>query len=218
MNEPRARPGDDTASPAAVSFVTTEHFTLQGARASTIAESTARATMFLASISGGLVALGLVATASRVGTAFYAFGLVMLPTLTFIGLVTHERVLQSGIEDYGYASRIARLRGYYFQYAPELEPYILSVPVEERLHIQGLWAGRWQRYRSIAGMVAVLTAVLAGAAVSLIATVAGGHSLLTTLAAGLIAALASGALLMRYHRAVWGAADSISPNLSVAND
>jgi hypothetical protein len=34
--------------PAAVTFVTTEHFTLQGARASTIAESTGRATMFLA--------------------------------------------------------------------------------------------------------------------------------------------------------------------------
>jgi hypothetical protein len=218
MNEPRARPGEDTASPAAVTFVTTEHFTLQGARASTIAESTGRATMFLASVSGGLVALGLVATASRVGTAFYAFALVMLPTLAFIGLVTHERVLQSGIEDYGYARRIALLRGYYFEYAPELEPYILSVPLEERLHIQGLWAGRWQRYRSIAGMVAVLTSVLVGAAVSLVATLVGRHLLLTTLAAGLIAALASGVLLMRYHRAAWSAVDSIASNVNVPND
>lgn len=41
---------------AAVSFVTTEHFTLQGARSSTIAESVGRATMFLTSVSGGLVA------------------------------------------------------------------------------------------------------------------------------------------------------------------
>src|SRR5713101_5224776 len=32
---------------AAVTFVTTEHFTLQGARSSTIAEATGRATMFL---------------------------------------------------------------------------------------------------------------------------------------------------------------------------
>jgi hypothetical protein len=29
-------------------------------------------------------------------------------------LVTFDRVLQSGIEDHGYAQRIARLRGYYF--------------------------------------------------------------------------------------------------------
>ena len=49
--------------PAAVTFVTTEHFTLQGARASTIAEATGRATMFLGAVSGGLVALGLIATA-----------------------------------------------------------------------------------------------------------------------------------------------------------
>jgi hypothetical protein len=59
--------------PAAVTFVTTEHFTLQGARAATIAGSTGRASMFLFSVSGGLVALGLVATSSRVGTTFYAF-------------------------------------------------------------------------------------------------------------------------------------------------
>ena len=51
--------------PAAVSFVTTEHFTLQGARAATIAESTGRATMFLGAVSGGLIALGLLAQASH---------------------------------------------------------------------------------------------------------------------------------------------------------
>ena len=127
---------------AAATFVTTEHFTLQGARASTISESTGRATMFLSAVSGGLVALGLIATASRVGTAFYAFGLVVLPTLAFIGLVTFERALQSGIEDRGYARRIALLRGFYFDEAPELAPYLMSVPESERLHALGLGGGR----------------------------------------------------------------------------
>ena len=56
--------------------------------------------MFLTSVSGELVARGLVATAAHVGTAFYAFGLVLLPTLTFVGLVTFERALQSGVEDH----------------------------------------------------------------------------------------------------------------------
>src|ERR1700753_60319 len=107
--DPEGRP-----SPAASSFITTEHFTLQGARAATISESTGRASMFLGAVSGGLVALCLLATATRVGTAFYAFGLAPLPTLTFIGLVTFERVLQSGIEDHDYARRISRLRAFYF--------------------------------------------------------------------------------------------------------
>ena len=132
---------DADPRPAAVSFVTTEHFTLQGARSSTIAESTGRASMFLSAVSGGLVALGLLATATSVGTAFYAFALVILPTLAFVGLVTFDRVLQSGIEDHGYARRIARLRGYYFDQAPELADYLLSVPPADRLRLQGLGGG-----------------------------------------------------------------------------
>jgi hypothetical protein len=127
VDEPAAAP-----RPAAVTFATTEHFTLQVARGSTIAESTGRATMFLGAVSGGLVALGLIATATRVGTAFYAFGLVLLPTLAFTGLVTFERVLQSGIEDLRYAERIALLRGYYIDEAPELIPYLLGVPEQRQ--------------------------------------------------------------------------------------
>ena len=50
IGEPRGEPRS-----AAVTVITTEHFTLQGARAATIAESTGRATMFLTSVSGGLV-------------------------------------------------------------------------------------------------------------------------------------------------------------------
>src|ERR671931_1906980 len=113
-SESRGGVDDAGPRPPAVTFLTTEHFVLQGSRAATIAESTGRANMFLASVSGGLVALGLVATASRVGTAFYAFGLVLLPTLAFVGLVTFERVLQSAMDDLGLARRIAVLRGYYF--------------------------------------------------------------------------------------------------------
>jgi hypothetical protein len=54
--------------------------------------------MFLGSVSGGLIALGLVATATRLGTAFYAFGLVLLPLLGFVGALSFERTLQCGIE------------------------------------------------------------------------------------------------------------------------
>jgi hypothetical protein len=202
-----------------VAFATTEHFTLQGARAGTIAESTGRATMFLGAVSGGLVALGLIATASRVGTAFYAFGLVLLPTLAFTGLVTFERVLQSGIEDLGYARRIALLRRYYFDEAPELIPYLLSVPEQRqadlplppphagvqqhRLRVQGLWGGRWQPYRTVAGMVAFITAVLAGSAVGLLAAIVSDHSLAAALAAGGTAAVATLAALMRYQGSAW---------------
>lgn len=202
--------------PAAVTFVTTEHFVLQGARAATIAESTGRATMFLASVSGGLVALGLVATASNVGTAFYAFGLVLLPTLAFVGLVTFERVLQSGIEDLGYARRIALLRGYYFDNAPELAPYLLSVPPEERLRVQGLGGDRWQGYRTVAGMVGVITAVLAGSTAALVAILVSDHSLAAALAAGAVVVLAALIALMRFQESAWKRGDAAA--VSVEED
>ena len=70
----------------------------------------------------------LIATASHVGTAFYAFGLILLPALAFIGMVTCERVVQSGTEDYGYARRIALLRGYYFDQAPGAHPLSAQRP------------------------------------------------------------------------------------------
>jgi hypothetical protein len=185
--------------------------------------------MFLGAVTGGLVALGLVATASRVGTAFYAFGLVLLPTLAFTGLVTFERVLQSGIEDLGYARRIALLRRYYFDAAPELIPYLLSVPgqrqadlpqpplhagiKQHRPQVQGLWSGRWQAFRTVAGMVAFITAVLAGSAVGLFAAILSAHSLAAALAAGGTAAVATLAALMRYQGSAWKRSASI-PSIS----
>jgi hypothetical protein len=196
-------PADTDPRPAAVSFVTTEHFTLQGARSSTIAEATGRATMFLGAVSGGLVALGLLATAAGVGAAFYAFGLILLPTLAFVGLVTFDRVLQSGIEDFGYAHRIARLRGYYFLYAPELVDYLLSVPPAQRLGVQGLRGGRWQLFLTVAGMVGVITAVLAGSAAGLLAAVVSGHLLVAALVAGVLVAAVALVWLLRVEAAAW---------------
>jgi len=207
--------------PGAVTFITTEHFTLQGARAATIAEATGRATMFLGSVSGGLIALGLVATATRLGGAFYAFCLTLLPLLTFVGTVSFERTLQSGIEDWGYARRIARLRAYYFDQAPELLAYMLSVPPTERLPALGLHQNRWQGWRSIAGMVAVITATLAGSTAALLAAIASNHSLAAAIPAGAAIATATVWMLMRRQTIVWTKAnitplniDARTPNVS----
>src|SRR4051794_10239451 len=156
--------GEADPRSAAVTFVTTEHFVLQGARAATVAEANGRANMFLAAVSGGLVALGLVATASSLGAAFYGFGLILLPTLTFVGLVTFGRVLQSGIEDTEYARRIARPRGYYLEHAPEIAPYLLRVSPAEQLIVQPAPGNRWQGYKTVAGVGAGVTAGVAGAA------------------------------------------------------
>ena len=197
------KPGHADGDPrsAAVTFVTTEHFTLQGARSSTVTESTSRASVFLGAVSGGLIALGLVATAAKTGVAFYMFGIILLPTLAFVGLATFHRVLQSGNEDLAYARRIARLREYYFDHAPELAGYLPNPA--EWLPAPGRGIGLWQQFVTVAGMVAVITAVLAGSAGGLLAAVASGHSLVAALIAGVAVAAAALAGLMRYQHSAW---------------
>jgi len=194
--------------------VTTEHFVLQGARAATIAESNGRANMFLAAVSGGLVALGLVATASDLGAAFYGFGLVLLPTLAFVGLVTLERTLQTSIEDTEYARRIALLRTYYFEQAPEIAPYLLSVPLAEQLHTGRVPGDRWQGYRTVAGMVAVITAVLAGSTAALAAILIFDHSLAAAVISGAAVAVPVLIAMIRHQDLAWyrAAAEPLGPD------
>jgi hypothetical protein len=200
---------DSDPRPATVTFVTTEHFTLQGARSSTIAESTGRAGVFLQAVSGGLVALGLVATAAKTGVAFYTFGLILLPALAFVGLATFHRVLQSGIEDLGYARRIAQLRDYYFDHAPEIAGYLPSHA--EPLPAPGRGIRLWQQFVTVAGMVAVITAVLSGAAGGLLAAVVSGHSLIAAVIAGVVVAAAALTGLMRYQNSAWIEGTAASP-------
>ena len=184
-------------------MVTTEHFALQSARSATIAESTGRANVFLGAVSGGLVALGLIVSATGVGSAFTAFGLVVLPTLAFLGLVTFQRVLQSSIEDHYYGRRIAQLRSYYFDRSPGLTRYLFSVPPEGRLQMQGLHVSRSQNLLTIAGMVAVITSVLAGSAVAVLAAAVSDHSLFYALVAGVPAGVACLVGLMRAQHRTW---------------
>jgi hypothetical protein len=162
--------------------------------------------MFLTSASGGLIALGLVATATGVGMALYAFGLVLLPTLAFVGLATFERALQIGLEDQLLVRRIALLREYYFHEAPELQQYLVSVPLSEVLTAGSLLSARgrsfsyWgQSFRTVAGMVGVITAVLAGATAGLVAIAASSHSLAAALTSSVAVALAAMTALMRFQ-------------------
>jgi hypothetical protein len=201
-------PSDEAPGPSAVTFVTTEHFTRQGARAATIAESTGRATMFLTSVSGGLVALGLIAAATRLSTAFYAFGLVLLPALSFVGFVTFERVLQTGLDDLEYAVRIERLRAYYFDNAPEVTRY-LAQPQDLARRWAGPRGGPLQSLRTVAGMVSVVIAILAGSAAGLVGALASGHSLAVGLGIGVPLGLFVVLVLVQYQHRVWQGAGKL---------
>ena len=139
------------------------------------------------------------------GKCLLRLRLVLLPLLAFVGLVTFDRTLQTALEDRGYAWRIARLRTRYFQLVPELEPTLLASP-DEQLAVKGVVGGRWQEWRSVAGMVAVVTAALAGSTAGLLALLLTDRSLTAGLVAGTLVFVAAAFGLMRSQRVAWYAA------------
>lgn len=197
-------------SPQVVSIMTTEHYNLQSGRAMTISEANGRASLFLGTVSTSLVALAFVAQISRsgvsLGQAFYVFALVLLPSLMFLGLVTFDRVLQSGIEDVVYARGINRIRHLYQEHAPEMRPYFILSPHDDDVGAMGNMAmtrGWWQAFLSTAGMIAVINSILTGAFVGLLLAAIFNLALGVAFVAAIVVFLASVALYQRHQSQHW---------------
>ncbi len=84
----------------AVTFMTTEQFTLQTARSTTTAEAHGRATLFLSTLSSALVALGIVAQTSAFGQPFGIFARLVLPPIAFLGIIPSSAPSRPGWETY----------------------------------------------------------------------------------------------------------------------
>lgn len=205
-------PNETELSPAAVTFMTTEHFVLQTARSASIAETNGRTALFLSSVSSVLVALAFFGQVSHLGTAFFILALVILPPLFFVGLVTFERAIQTSIEEVTYLRRIARIRRFYLDAAPSLSRYLARVGGESKaevMHEVGITNSWWQSLVATAGSVAVINGlVLGGTAGLLIAHLNG--SLPLSVAIGAVAATTAIALQLVRQRALWKRADGES--------
>src|SRR3954466_15734540 len=123
---------------------------------------------------------------SRLGVAFYAFALILLPVLAFVGTVlTFLRLVQSSIEDIAYAHRIALARSYYLRVSPELEPFLVVLRGRRGAPLHGA-PGAWQLALTAAGMIAVVNSVVMAACAGLVLVAAGVHSIAIPVAAGAI--------------------------------
>jgi hypothetical protein len=162
----------------------TEHWSLLSARNLVYTEAMSRTAIFVASLTGSVVALALVAQATDFGDGFTAFALVLLPVVFFLGLVTILRLGQVNWEDATWVQGMNRIRNAYLEMAPELEPYFvtsrydddeglllssLAVPVTPYL----------QGFIAIPGVVAVLDSVVAGATAAVAALALGTTTAVT---------------------------------------
>jgi len=191
--------------------LTTEHFTLQTARSTTVSESSGRATLFLASVTGSVVALAFVGQVSRTGPAFTLFAMALFPTLLLLGLVTYWRLLQSAVEDLTYGLAINRIRAFYLTLDPVAADYLVMSSDDTRagvLHNMGMHSSRWHLLSHSATVIIVVDAVLAGTLAGLASALLGGVRLGTAAATGAVAAVTVLALLLLHQARCWSAANT----------
>ena len=152
-------------SPALAQVLTTEHFTLQGARAVLASEVSSRATIYLSAVSSAVVALAFITTLSQAEEWIRGFTLVLLPVLSFMGFVTKARLVQISYTDFHYQRAINRIRHFYVDAAPETARYLLLSPHDDMAGVAEsavYQQGRRMGVLTAAQMVAVINYVIVG--------------------------------------------------------
>jgi hypothetical protein len=181
--------------------LTTEHFTLQGARSQTASESASRASLYILSVSSALVALGFIGQASQTGSTFDVFALTVLPTLYVLGVFTFVRVVECGAEDFRYGVAINRIRNYYKQIAgDQAKLFLLSGHDDGRGVFENAAVPheRRKQFFTFATVVAVINSVVGGSAIAIALGAIADASLGVAAGVGGVAALVSLVALHRY--------------------
>jgi hypothetical protein len=192
---------DEVDSQQLLTALTTEHFTLQGARSQTMSESSARASVYTFSVSSALVALGFLAQISEVGDVFEVFALIVLPTLYLLGSVTFVRLVECGAEDFRYGMAINRIRSYYKELAGDrANLFLLSAhddPTGVFANMSLMVENRTPLF-AFSSAIAVVNGVVGGTATAIALSALLDASLALATAAGLAAAGASIVGWIRY--------------------
>lgn len=169
----------ESARQQTLQILMTEHWSLLSARSLGYTEAMSRTAIFVAALTGSVVALALVAQVTDFGDGFTAFALVLLPVVFFLGFVTIVRLSQVNREDATWVQGMNRIRHAYLEMAPELEPYFVASRYDddEGLLLSSLAVPavtpHTQGFVAVPGVVAVLDSVVAGAVVAIAALALG---------------------------------------------
>ena len=198
------------AEPAAtkLQILATEHWSLLATRSLTYTESLGRVSMFLAILSGAVIALALVAQADRFGSAFIAIAILMLSVVLFTGLATIARLMSLNRDDFRWVIGMNRLRHAYLEIHPELESNLITSPFDDMhgaLQTLGIDVMASRRlgsslhvFQTLPGMLSVIVAAVAGAIGALVGLAIGIPSL------GVLVVGAAVFLLAVVLMGVWG--------------
>lgn len=191
---------------ARLQILATEHWSLLATRSLTWNESFSRSSMFLATLSGTVVALALAAQATAFGPGFIGFALVVLPVVLFIGLATFVRLVAVNREDMLWVQGMNRLRHAYLELAPDLEPYLIAASHDDEAGVMETLGASpathgWYHHVVVTtpAVVGVVVAAVAGT-IAALAAIGSGTASLPSIAIGIATFLSLAIVLALYQR------------------
>ena len=179
------------AQSEALQILATEHWSLLATRALTYQESLGRVNMFLAILSGAVIALALVAQADHFGAAFISIAIFMLAVVLVTGVFTVARLMALNRDDFRWVLAMNRIRNAYLDLHPELEPHFTTSAYDDlpgalqTLGIERTGADRlgsvFHGLQTLPGMLSIIVASVAGAIGGLIVVGFGAATVLVVL-------------------------------------
>ena len=167
---PSVRPIESIDDPRVIQMLSTEHWSLLGARSLAYNEAFVRAGMFLAFLSTSFVALALVAQAMSFGRSFLAVAALVLAFDFVIGVTTILRMNGANLDDLRANHGMARIRHAYTQITPIVKPYF-TTPIHDDIdavvtvygHIPpGLLGQLGYGLSTSSGMIGLIVAMVGG--------------------------------------------------------
>lgn len=169
----------DPEAAAKLQILATEHWSLLATRSLTYTESLSRVSMFLAILTGAVIALALVAQADRFGQSFILIAILTLLIVLFAGLATIARLMALNRDDFRWVIGMNRLRHGYLDLHPELEANFITSPYDDvpgALRTLGInvtasrgLGSTLHVFQTLPGMLSVIVAAVAGAIGALLA-------------------------------------------------
>jgi hypothetical protein len=193
MTDERRTTGLD--DPRALEILTTEHWSLLSTRSLGYQEMFGRTTIFIAIVSGTVVALALLAQATDFRRETLWFALVLVAVALFIGLATFVRSVAINFEDAQWVAGMNLLRHAYLKMVPELEPFFVAGH-ESDVDGQSLGHGSTQRLGNLANSLTTTSSVVAALNSILAGSLAGDLGALLGAGAGLAVAIGAGVSLV----------------------
>jgi hypothetical protein len=178
---------------AKLQILATEHWSLLATRSLTYTESLGRVNVFLAILSGAVIALALVAQADHFGATFFAIAILTLLVVLFAGIATIARLMHLNRDDYRWVVGMNRLRHAYLELHPETEANFITSPYDDApgalrtlgidITAGGGVGSALHVFLTLPGMLSVIVAAIVGAIGALVAVATGLPSIGVVLAA-----------------------------------